>query len=68
MASLKVIRNADQTVTVRYGRKVAHVDVRGKTRDEAADAVRWAAIGIGISPSHEVVDRLLRADLPGGRQ
>jgi predicted GNAT family N-acyltransferase len=61
-ASAKIIQNRDGTVTVRFGRVVAHTDVRGKTLAEAIELVRWAAIGSGISLSENMVWAALRSD------
>lgn len=62
MAALRIIQNADGTVTVRYGKVVAHVDVRGMTLAEAIDHVRWAAVGVGIAISEQAAWAALRAD------
>jgi hypothetical protein len=48
MANVSIIRNADNTITLRHGRLVIHVSPELKTKEEFADAVRWAAVSIGI--------------------
>ena len=62
MAAAQIIQNKDGTVTVKHGREIAHVDVRGMTLFEAIDAVRWAAIGAGIAVAEGTVWAALRDD------
>jgi hypothetical protein len=62
MAAVKIIQNRDGTITVRFGRSVAHTDVRGMSLYEAIEHVRWAAIGSGISLTEQAVWAALRSD------
>jgi hypothetical protein len=62
VAAVKIIQNKDGTVTVRHGRIVSHIDIRGLPLLEAIDEVRWAAIGIGIVVDEQTVWDALRAD------
>lgn len=59
MATLKVIRNADGTVTVRVGRAVEHIDATNKDKAQLFDAVKWAARSKGASVSDEQLTTML---------
>jgi len=60
MTAFRFKRNDDGTVTIKEGRKVCHIDLRGKSREEAADALRWGAMGVGIVVNRELADIILR--------
>lgn len=59
MAAIKIINNADGTITVRVGRAVEHIDPRSKTKGEVFDAVKYAAISKGATLSDLSVIEIL---------
>lgn len=64
MGEFQFRENKDGTVTLMNGRQRINVDRRGKTDSEFIDAVRWAAIGIGVKVDPSVAARIekLRED------
>ena len=60
MASLSLIRNADGTITVRYGRYREHISMEGKTPMQLLDAVRWAAITAGANIEEDRVWQMVQ--------
>lgn len=47
MSAVKVTVNSDNTVTVRVGRLVEHIDASIKSKTELFDAVKYAALSKG---------------------
>ena len=62
MTSLSVQHNADGTVTVRVGRKLESVSKTDKTKGELYDAIKYAAIAMGASPSEEWLIRAVSSE------
>jgi hypothetical protein len=56
---LRIVRNSDETITVRVGRAVEHIGVEGKTRSELFDAVKYALISKGANVSEAELAELL---------
>lgn len=57
--------NADQTLTVRFGRLVEHVALEGKTKGQIFDAVKYAAISKGVFIPDIDLTELLDAAVKG---
>jgi hypothetical protein len=49
MANLKVIRNKDETITVKVGRQVEHISTIGKDKATLFDQIKYAAISKGVN-------------------
>lgn len=60
MARLKIITNADGTITVRVGRAVEHVSTQYREKGEIFDAVKYAAISKGAIVSDVELTRMLQ--------
>lgn len=46
---VKIIRNSDDTITVRVGRSVEHVSMLGKSKGELFDYIKYALISKGVN-------------------
>jgi hypothetical protein len=60
MASIKLIYNADTTLTVIVARYKETVTTEDKTPMQLVDAVRWAGITGGITLTEEKIWELIR--------
>lgn len=60
MAALKVIRNRDNTITVRVGRQRESISLDGKNKAQVFEAVKWMAISKGAVVSDVQLAELLR--------
>jgi hypothetical protein len=59
MATAHVTFNSDDTVTIRVGRHVEHIDASTKTKVELFDAIKWAAISKGARISDVKLTELI---------
>lgn len=60
MADLTLSTTTDGVMTARKGRRVvAVVQVKGRTRAETIDRLYWELVTVGMSMSHETVERLV---------
>lgn len=55
MASLELSENADNTITVRFGRYIETISRDGKSNMEIIDVVRWVGITTGVVLSEESI-------------
>jgi hypothetical protein len=50
MSQLTIVRNKDDTITVKVGSYREYISLDGKGQVELLDAIRWAAITGGVVP------------------
>ncbi len=60
--SIKLRRNADDTLTVRVGRMVEHIGIEDKDHGQVFDAVKYALISKGVPFTEpDLVELLMKA-------
>lgn len=53
----------DKILTIRFRGYLANIDLKGKTKSEIEDAIRWEMITAGLNYDSQLIDAVVKAAL-----